>query len=295
MTGWTHEYAFPIPAPPERIFRALTETSELEQWFAEYARVEPKVGGAYAFWGRFTVGTPAESDATGTVVAIDAGERLAFTWELYGVPGTVTISLAPEQTERGPGTKVSIAHAVGGELNQPRPKELVDDWWRFVLGNLASHAAGHGEVLRVDFADPSPEVRISMTMDASPDRIFRALIEPEALNQWFAKDAKVEPRVGGRFDLGWAADEDVEHAGPAMEILEFVENEKLTIQWPDWRGDVAVPPQRVTWLLEPTDEGTRVTLVHAGFTRPVDVSDYPFGWQHFLSEMGKVAVGLAAV
>lgn len=34
--------------------------------------------------------------------------------------------------------------------------------------------------------------------------------------------------------------------------------------------------------------------MHAGFTRTVGFSDYPFGWAHFLSEMGRVAVRLAA-
>lgn len=37
---------------------------------------------------------------------------------------------------------------------------------------------------------------------------------------------------------------------------------------------------------------TVVTIVHAGFTRAVDFSDYPFGWDHFMSEMAKVAVSL---
>ena len=77
-----------------------------------------------------------------------------------------------------------------------------------------------------------------------------------------------------------------------MEILELVANEKLTISWPDWRGDPSVPTQSVTWLLEPDASGTRVTLVHAGFIRAADVSDYPFGWGHFLSELARVAIGL---
>ena len=53
------------------------------------------------------------------------------------------------------------------------------------------------------FADPSPEIRLSMIIDAPREKVFRALIEPEALNQWLAQDATMESRVGGRFDLGW--------------------------------------------------------------------------------------------
>ena len=65
--GWTYEYAYPIHAPAERIFQALTDATELEAWFAEHARVEPEVGGRYAFWGRHTLGTPSEAEADGRV------------------------------------------------------------------------------------------------------------------------------------------------------------------------------------------------------------------------------------
>jgi uncharacterized protein YndB with AHSA1/START domain len=75
-----------------------------------------------------------------------------------------------------------------------------------------------------------------------------------------------------------------------VQVLDVVPNERLVVSWPDWRGDGAVPLQSVTWLLAPEGAGTRVTLVHAGFTRTVDFSDYPFGWGHFLSEMARVAV-----
>lgn len=65
------------------------------------------------------------------------------------------------------------------------------------------------------------------------------------------------------------------------------------ISWPDWRGDKSVPDQRVLWTLSPEGAGTRVELVHDGFVRAVDVSDYPFGWGWFLSRIGAVAEGKA--
>jgi uncharacterized protein YndB with AHSA1/START domain len=74
--------------------------------------------------------------------------------------------------------------------------------------------------------------------------------------------------------------------------LELVPNEKLVISWPDWRGDTSVPEQSITWLLEPSGEGTRVTVIHSGFVRTVDLSDYPFGWGYFLGRLKDVAEGL---
>lgn len=288
---WTYEYAYPIHAPAERIFTALTDVDELRAWFAEHARVEPEVGGRFDFWGRRTLGTPSEEEAGGRIEGLEKDRMLAFTWSVHGVPSKVTIELSPEEGdgERGPATRVAIRHDLDGEFDMPRPKEMIDDWWRFNLGNLMAHAAGHGDVLVVDFRDPSPEIRLSMEMDAPPEKVFRALTEPEALNRWMAQGAQVELREGGRYDLGFTPEG---YDGPPMRILELVPNEKLVISWPDWRGDTSVPVQSVSWLLEPSGDGTRVTVVHSGFVRTVDLSDYPFGWGYFLGRLKDVAESL---
>lgn len=292
--GWTHEHAFSIPKPAGRIFEALTMESELKDWFAEHAHVEPRPGGAYRFWGRYTVGTPTEDDADGTITAFEPGARLAFDWTVCGVPSAVTLTLTPEESESGSQTRVAIRHELRGALDRPRPKELIEDWWRLTLGNLMAHTTGRAEVLRPDFTDPEPEIRLSMTVDAPPEAVFRALIEPDALRQWMGAPAPVvEPRVGGRYELGWKYTVDgQEVSGGPTKILDFVENERLSVSWPDWRGDSSVPMQSITWHLEPDGAGTRVTLVHAGFIRTADFSDYPFGWRHFMDELAKVAVRL---
>lgn len=292
--GWTHDYALPIPAPANRVFQALTTEHELKDWFAEHARVEPRVGGAFRFWGRHTVGTPAAQDAKGTITAFEPDARLAFDWSVCGVPSAVTITLTAEESEQGPRTRVAIQHELHGQLDQPRPKELIDDWWRFTLGNLMAHTTGHGRVLRPDFADASPEIRLSMTVDAPREAVFRALTEPDALRDWMgAPDPVVELRVGGRYELGWKYTVDgKEVEGGPMRILDVVPNERLAVSWPDWRGDPSVPTQSITWLLETEGAGTRVTLVHSGFLRTVDFSDYPFGWGHFMSELARVAASL---
>lgn len=296
MTGFTHDHSFPIPASPERLFRALTDERELTAWFAEKARVEPRVGGSYAFWGRHTVGTPTEEEADGEITELERDARLAYEWGVLGVPSTVSITLTPEETEMGPATRVAIRHTLEQDLDRPRPKELIDDWWRFTLGNLMAHATEHGEVLRPDFADPEPEIRLSMRVDAPPSDVFRALTDPEALEQWMdAQDPVVEPWVGGRYSLGWKYTcEGREVEGGPMEVLDIVPDERLVVSWGDWRGDPSVPTQSIEWRLEAEGEGTRVTLVHSGFTRVVDFSDYPFGWGHFMSQMAQVAERYAA-
>lgn len=77
-------------------------------------------------------------------------------------------------------------------------------------------------------------------------KVFRALTEPECLNQWMAKEARVDLREGGAFDLGFLPEG---YQGPGMRILELLPNEKITFSWPDWRGDTSVPLQSVSWIL----------------------------------------------
>lgn len=117
------------------------------------------------------------------------------------------------------------------------------------------------------------------------------MIEPDAVNRWFGTNsAVVEPRAGGRYELGWrykADGKDVE-GGPTR-ILEIEPNRKLVLDWPDWRGDKSVSGQTIAFLLEPEGNATRLTFVHAGFGRTSDIGDYGFGWPSHLAGL-KVAV-----
>jgi uncharacterized protein YndB with AHSA1/START domain len=43
----SHETIIDIQATPEEVYRAVTDPTQIVKWFAPYARVEPRVGGAY--------------------------------------------------------------------------------------------------------------------------------------------------------------------------------------------------------------------------------------------------------
>jgi uncharacterized protein YndB with AHSA1/START domain len=113
--------------------------------------------------------------------------------------------------------------------------------------------------------------------------VFRALLDPALLDAWTFGKASVERRVGGRYSYGWVYEHDgrTVEGGPTR-ILEMEENVRLVTDWPDWRGDAANGGQKITWLLEDDGEGTRLTLIHDGFARASDISDFPFGWNGFL-------------
>lgn len=283
-----HHAGFTLAAPPERAFRALIDPAELERWFAAHARVEPRVGGSFAFYGRATLGSPGESEATGRVTAFEPDVALAFTWQIHGVDTEVRWHLVAGET---PATcRLEVTHAVHGALPYDRPRHVIDDLWRLHAGNLMDHLSGGTGVVLADFTSAQPEVRVSVEIKAPPAKVFRALLDPELMNRWLGGAARVD-LASGEYSYGWRYDiEGRSVAGGPTRILERVDNEKLVTDWPDWRGEPSQPMTRVTWLLEPLDggAGTRVTIVHDGFAAPVDRSDYQQGWGYFADALRKV-------
>ncbi len=68
------EKAVVVPFGSTVNFRVITQPDRLRRWMAVAARIELRTGGAY----RWTV-TPGHS-AAGTVIDVDPGKRVVFTW-----------------------------------------------------------------------------------------------------------------------------------------------------------------------------------------------------------------------
>lgn len=97
-----------IVAPPDRVWRALTDPALLAAWFwpprfETAVELDPREGGAY----RIASG-PAALAVAGTVVAIDPQRSLTLTWRWDGddADTRVTIALTPDTA----GTRVTVRH-----------------------------------------------------------------------------------------------------------------------------------------------------------------------------------------
>lgn len=284
-----HEYTMTLPATPERVFAALTDPAQLRAWFAEQVDVEPKVGGAYRFWGRYSYSTPTRAEATQTLTAFDPGRELAYAWHFGGRDSTVTLSLAAKDDDAG-STVFKVRHEFAQAPQMVRAKEMVDDLWRLLVVNLHQYLATGKPALLPDFTDPKPEIHLSILINAPREKVFRSLLDPELMNRWLGGKANVDPRIGGQLSYGWhykVGEREVD-GGPTR-IIDMVENERLVTDWPDWRGDPEVPPTTVTWLLASEGAQTRLTLIHGVFPRAADMSDYPYGWLGFLDGLKGVA------
>lgn len=287
MSDYLHHFEWTVPASSEHAFAALTERDALTQWFCEFAEVDLQLGGDFQFWGKHTLDTASQAQANQKVTQLDPPTQFGFSWNLLGCGSRVTFSLSA--SDDGAGTTVSGKHQFSGQPSAVRAEQLVDDLWRMNGGNFRAYLDGGDGICLPDYNDPAPEVRLSILIDAPRASVFKALTTPEIMTRWLGGDSPVvELKPDGAYSYGWNYDVDGRSvSGGPTRILEVVENEKLVTDWPDWRGDASVPDQTITWLLEDEGSGTRLTLVHTGFVRPVDVCDYPFGWREFMEELRK--------
>jgi uncharacterized protein YndB with AHSA1/START domain len=103
----------------------------------------------------------------------------------------------------------------------------------------------------------SKKVRLSRIYPHPPERVWRALTDREALEEWLLP-GDFEPRLGHRFRFqpGRGLPET---AGADCEVVEIEEARRLAYTW---RQDAEEEPGLVTWTLEPVAEGTLLELVH---------------------------------
>ena len=117
---------------------------------------------------------------------------------------------------------------------------------------------------------------------ASPDRIFKALCSAEVAEWWGSSDTYQvtqwtgDPRVGGQWkSIGKGADGHEFEVGG--EFLEIDPPHRIVHSWkPSWSPENTTT---VAYRLQAIEGGTRVTVVHSGFTDPESCANHSHGWE----------------
>jgi uncharacterized protein YndB with AHSA1/START domain len=139
VRAMNHQYF--IRAPPDVVFRAITDPQQLTRWLCDRAEFSPKKGGNYLMaWN----GGPTH---TGTIVDIRAGRRVALAWTWPGVElqGTV-LSFSVEAKDRG--TLLTVEHSGFPRLEKWTELYGGAEWgWTYFAMNLKS-VLEHGHDLR---------------------------------------------------------------------------------------------------------------------------------------------------
>lgn len=120
-----------IRALPERVFRALTDPSELEKWFVGKAEVDLRPGGALKFTWR------EGQEAVGAFLIVDPPHRLSFRWQMDENLGETTVSI--ELTPQCAGTQLRLVETGWGNGDDwDRLYNAVDPGWSFFFGRLVA-------------------------------------------------------------------------------------------------------------------------------------------------------------
>lgn len=117
--------------------------------------------------------------------------------------------------------------------------------------------------------------RIEKTVEikAPVERVWRALTDHREFGQWF-KVALDQPFAVGAPSTGHMTYPGFEHLPWAAEIVEMSEPTRFVYRWPPYDDDPAAQSTdhskdeswtTVTFTLEPTQAGTRLTVIESGF------------------------------
>jgi uncharacterized protein YndB with AHSA1/START domain len=126
-----------VDAPPQAVFKALTDEQELTQWFPNQAKMEARVGGSVEF--RFIRPDGENHMLYGRVLEMIPDKKLSYTWNFAHrdqVQETVTWTLEP--VDGGSKTKVTLVHA---GFQKPSQKDIESGYtyesgWAYFIGRL---------------------------------------------------------------------------------------------------------------------------------------------------------------
>jgi uncharacterized protein YndB with AHSA1/START domain len=128
----------------------------------------------------------------------------------------------------------------------------------------------------------APSLTLVRKFNATPEKVWRALTQPEALKQWMAPSdefsiplAEADVRVGGRYHLIMKSPDGEEHDVSGV-YREVVAHRRLVYTWA-WKST----PEReslVTWELRAAGGGTELTLRHEQFADEESRDKHQHGW-----------------
>jgi uncharacterized protein YndB with AHSA1/START domain len=129
---------------------------------------------------------------------------------------------------------------------------------------------------------------IKRIIDASPEEIFDAWLDPKSLRDWMLPEqtknieATVDPRVGGKFRILMKDDEKgYEHTGE-YKILD--RPKKLAFTWIS--QSTGMKPTLVTIELIPKENKTELTLTHEGLSDDAK-EGHKKGWTDVVEKLEK--------
>ena len=137
---------------------------------------------------------------------------------------------------------------------------------------------------------PTNQVRLHRVLRASPERVYRAFLEPQAMAKWLPPYGftctvhHMEARVGGTFRMSFTNFGTGSGHSFGGEYLELVPNQR--IRYTDKFDDPNLPGEMITTVvLTPVSCGTDVSIVQEGLPEMIPVEMCYLGWQESLMQL----------
>ena len=251
-----------LAASPDRVWRALTDSTEGAAWFPERAEIPQEVGRiGWMEWD----GHPRYH------VRIEAWEPeryLAWRWGSSAVEDFDAASNLVEwwlESAAGGGTTLRLRETGFESIESRR-------------GNVEGWISELGELLALLGREPWEQgIRRTWHFRSSPDRVWRAFSDEQAFNAWWGGTERIEIRPGFEGWFAWPTE-----GRFAMRIERVEPPTYLAWRWTTAPGvpfDEATEVLRTEWAILPREGGgTDVHLLETGFRGPKNFGENTTGW-----------------
>ncbi|RZJ49130.1 MAG: SRPBCC domain-containing protein [Flavobacterium sp.] len=119
-------------APADKVWSAITDISEMKNWFFQLAEFEPKVGFKFDFMGGPENGK--QYLHLCEVNEVVEGKKIAYTWRYDNYPGNSLVCW--ELIDKGEETLLRITHTgleTFAEIGEEFQKESFNEGWNYFI------------------------------------------------------------------------------------------------------------------------------------------------------------------
>jgi uncharacterized protein YndB with AHSA1/START domain len=140
---------------------------------------------------------------------------------------------------------------------------------------------------------PTGTVKLHRVLRTSPEKLFRAFTEADAMVRWLApygftcKVFHLDAKQGGTFKMAFTNFGSGNSHSFGGEYLEFVPNERL--RYSDKFDDPNLPGQMVTTVvMKAVSCGTDLSITQEGIPEMIPVEMCYLGWQESLAQLAQL-------
>jgi len=136
----------------------------------------------------------------------------------------------------------------------------------------------------------SNTVRLHRVLRATPERVYRAFLDPDAMAKWLpphgftGKVHRIDARVGGGYQMSFTNFSTGKSHSFGGKYIELTPHEQ--IRYTDQFDDPKMPGEmQVTISLNQVACGTELTITQEGLPSAIPVEFCYLGWQESLSQL----------